>query len=380
MARFQHRRRSIVVLGLAAAGVAAAAGPAAAAEMLYGVTSDNRLIAFQSDNPSNLLLNRPIAGLQPGEEIRGIDLRPANRVLYALSSAGRLYTIEPLSGSARLVGPLSVPLMGSAVGFDFNPTVDRIRVVTDQRQNLRVNPDTAMALVDGPLAYAPNDPGASTTPQVVAAAYTNSFPGATSTDLLDIDAARGTLVRQNPPNAGVLTTIGSLGVDGRPTSFDIGTNNLALAVIERGGLSELYQIDIANGRASRAARRNAIGTVRRVIGGVAAAGQVPDDRTRPIVVVDLDRSQSRSVAQRSGLRGSLACNEACFATISVRAGSRVVGKTSAVVRGSAGRTRFRVDSRSLRRAAAGARRLSVRIEVADGAGNRTIVTRPVALH
>ena len=43
-------------------------------------------------------------------------------------------------------------LSGTAFGFDFNPTVDRIRVVSDTGQNLRLNPDTgAVAAVDGAL-------------------------------------------------------------------------------------------------------------------------------------------------------------------------------------------------------------------------------------
>jgi hypothetical protein len=33
-------------------------------------------------------------------------------------------------------------LAGTSFGFDFNPTVDRIRLVSDSGQNLRLNPNS----------------------------------------------------------------------------------------------------------------------------------------------------------------------------------------------------------------------------------------------
>ena len=104
------------------------------------------------------------------------------------------------------------PLAGASFGFDFNPTVDRIRLTSDARQNLRLNPDTgATAAVDGALTYAAGDPGAASTPRIVGSAYTNSVAGATTTQLFDLDAGRDALVLQNPPNNGTLVTVGSLG-------------------------------------------------------------------------------------------------------------------------------------------------------------------------
>ena len=45
------------------------------------------------------------------------------------------------------------------------------------------------------------------TPQVIASAYTNSFAGATSTALYNIDAAKMAVVLQAPPNDGTLAMI-----------------------------------------------------------------------------------------------------------------------------------------------------------------------------
>jgi hypothetical protein len=85
-----------------------------------------------------------LKGLQPDEKILDIDFRPATGQLYGLGSTSRIYVINPETGDARMVGaaPFTPALTGALAGFDFNPTVDRIRVVTDQGQNLRLNPET----------------------------------------------------------------------------------------------------------------------------------------------------------------------------------------------------------------------------------------------
>ncbi|WP_461122865.1 DUF4394 domain-containing protein [Saccharothrix stipae] len=99
----------------------------------------------------------------------------------------RLYTVDPHTGHAVGIGT-AVALDGHAIGFDFNPTVDRIRLVTSKGQNLRLHPDTgAVAATDGVLAHV--DGGSA--PRVAAAGYTNSVAGATSTTLYAIDSEPG---------------------------------------------------------------------------------------------------------------------------------------------------------------------------------------------
>ena len=152
-------------------------------------------------------------------------MRPLNGQLYALGKTSRLYVINPRTAAARQVGatPFIPALAGASFGFDFNPTVDRIRVTSDAEQNLRLNPDDGTVTgVDANLAYAPGDPGAGTNPNVGGSAYTNSFAGATSTSLFDIDNARHALVIQSPPNDGTLTTVGALGTTSNAVAFDVG--------------------------------------------------------------------------------------------------------------------------------------------------------------
>ncbi|MBX3066944.1 MAG: DUF4394 domain-containing protein [Anaerolineae bacterium] len=222
--------------------------------IVFAVTTANTLISFNAWSPGTLLSSIPIKGLSAGEVILGIDFRPVNGKLTAISNANRLYVLDVTTGAASAIGngSLNPGLSGGAFGFDFNPTVDRIRLVSDAGQDLRLNPiNGAVAAVDGTITYASTDANANATPQVVASAYTNNFGGAGSTVLYNIDAAQDVLVTQNPPNSGTLNTVGALGVDaGDLTSFDImsdrtGTDN-AFASIN----STLYSINLVTGGAT----------------------------------------------------------------------------------------------------------------------------------
>jgi Domain of unknown function (DUF4394) len=128
------------------------------------------LLSFSSDNPRKTRLKR-ITGLPAMVTIKGIDFRPASGDLYALGSDRVVYRLNPRTAIAVPEGKSfdlnpSV-LSGTANGFDFNPTVDKIRVTSDAGDNLRLNPDDGTLLsVDTKLSPA----GV----QVVGSAYTNS--------------------------------------------------------------------------------------------------------------------------------------------------------------------------------------------------------------
>jgi hypothetical protein len=219
-------------------------------------TIQSQLIRYNSSNvnaPTAAALT--ITGLQTGESIVAIDYRPATGQLYGLGSTSRLYILPvPTSTAAanitaRPVGtvPFSTLVTGNVTGFDFNPTVDRIRVVTSSGQNLRVNPeDGTVVAVDGSLSLA----GATTVPPVSGAAYTNNVSGATTTTLYDLDLLNRKLYRQDPPNNGTLVEIGLTGI---PTAaatvnsgFDIAPNGTALAISG----TTLFQINLETGAAS----------------------------------------------------------------------------------------------------------------------------------
>ncbi|MBP6195253.1 MAG: DUF4394 domain-containing protein, partial [Methyloversatilis sp.] len=129
----------------------AAAEPVAAPgkEKIYAVTQSHRLISFNAGQPGLLLSDVALTGLDAGEQLLGIDYRVAKGDLFALGSGGRVFVVDVASGALQPVGATKfVPApQGSRFGFDFNPAADRIRIVSDTRQNLRAHPDTG-ALVD----------------------------------------------------------------------------------------------------------------------------------------------------------------------------------------------------------------------------------------
>ena len=232
-------------------------------EPVYAVTSANRLIQFNSNTPGTLTTPQLITGLQGGETVLGIDFRPANKQLYALGSSSRLYTLDPQTGAATLIGsqPFSPTLTGSDFGFDFNPVPDRIRVVSEADQNLRLHPVTgAVAGVDTTLAYTTTDVFSSTNPTIVAAAYTNNVSGTITTTLYVIDANLNNLARQGgvggtpSPNLGQLFTVGSLGVDASNlVGFDISPAGTAYAAITApsSSNSDFAIINLTTGQVTR---------------------------------------------------------------------------------------------------------------------------------
>ena len=238
--------RTQAVLGLAAViSAAAVLAPAeqADAALVYGLTDENKLVSFDSSSPTIVLGATPITGRLNGEDLIGIDFRPANGQLYGVGDQGRIYSINTLTGLATVASTLSSPLQGSRFGIDFNPTVDRLRIVSDADQNIRVNVDTGAVLIDSLL-----NPSLA---NIVGAAYTNSFAGATTTTLYTLDSLADFLNIQNPPNAGTQVAVGPLGVDiSNLTGFDIDPDqNAGYAVLQNTslGISQFYRINLTTG-------------------------------------------------------------------------------------------------------------------------------------
>ncbi len=255
--------KSRVVLGTMASAVALAAMPSAAsAQSVQTVRNGNTLVTVRTAAPGTVTRSVTVTGLGAGQTIAGIDYRPAApRVLYAISNIGQLYAINARTGAATLVGTQPLPTI-SGVGFDFNPTVDRIRIVTQIGQNIRANPDNGLlAATDGALAYAPTDPRAGSIPTVASTAYTNNVVGATTTTLYVLDT-RGALAPAQlatqgsatvSPNSGQLFTVGSTGVVSLGTSgFDIGTSGQAFATFTdpTTRVTSLYSINLTTGAAT----------------------------------------------------------------------------------------------------------------------------------
>jgi hypothetical protein len=226
---------------------------------VFGITDNGRMISFRPATPTTLDSSLPLSGLQGGERVLGFDIRPANGVLYLLSDAGRIYTVDPTSAVAQLRATLTpssgdpfTRLIGSAFGTDFSPTVDALRVISDAEHNLAVFVDTGLTLTTTSLTR--EDPTLPS-PDVVAIAYTNNYANPPGSVLYNIDLGSNMLVTQIPANDGKLQTVGPLGTGQTFTfsgGFDIvgGDNGLALAALESTVLpnqSILYRVNLRSG-------------------------------------------------------------------------------------------------------------------------------------
>jgi hypothetical protein len=223
---------------------------------VIGLTADQRLICFEENKPDGAETLGFVSGLVTDTQLVGIDYRPAKSVLYGLGDGGGIYTIDPATAHATFVSRLNVALAGTSFGVDFNPAVDRLRVISDTGQNLRVNVDTGAAIVDASLAYTPGTPATG----VTGAAYTNNDTDLnTATTLYDIDSRLDQVALQSPANAGTLSPIGKLTVDtATGLGFDIystirnGTtvDVQGLAALKVGGQAQFYKIALFSGKAT----------------------------------------------------------------------------------------------------------------------------------
>jgi hypothetical protein len=211
----------------------------------FAANCDNEFFRFDPTSPIVNKIN--LMGMMAEEYIVGLDFRPVNGALYAITNKSRLLTVNTANGQVTPVGSgLNPMISGVTFGFDFNPTVDRIRLVSNTGQNLRLHPELGtVVFTDGNL-----NPGS---PMVNGAAYTNSFAGSTSTTLYVLDSETDMLYTQIPPNDGVLVPVGPLGINFKDENgFDIGgTSNNAFAYLKVGEGSAIYSINLSTGSASK---------------------------------------------------------------------------------------------------------------------------------
>jgi hypothetical protein len=287
------------------------------------VLTNNSLIVIDTANPGAGGAPVAVTGLNVGDTLVGIDLRPINGYLYGLghnSGAGtlQLYNVSSRTGVATPIGATGtfvaadgttpVPMTGTGFGVDFNPVADRLRIVNDAGQNFRINPNTG-AFIDGDLGGSPGSvPGLNMDGTIGgaavaadAAAYTNNLVGVGSTTLYTLSAAADTLYIQNPPNGGTATLPIVVTVNGSPldftaaNGFDIAPNAFfsltengpsggnGHAVLTVGGTTSLYTIHLTNGTASPV---GPIGTGAISIQGFALnAVRIPAECGVPAVVI-----------------------------------------------------------------------------------------------
>jgi hypothetical protein len=245
-------------------------GREASASTLYALTASNTLLQFDSASPGTITSSVAITGLQSGtERVIGIDFRPRTGQLFAVTvpigvaanALLRTYTVNPLTGAAAFVGSIPNTVPGAAdvaSGLDFNPTVDRIRIVNVNDENFRVNPNNGALAGDDPNL----NPAGS---QIVAEAYDRNWDRAVATTipttLYGISRATSALVTQGGingaaaggANGGLIAAVGALGVTltaGSDAGFDIAAGGTAYAALTVGGVTGLYTVNLGSGAAT----------------------------------------------------------------------------------------------------------------------------------
>lgn len=232
------------------------------------------LIRFNTATPGTTSISA-LGNVAAGEVMVGIDIRPNTGQMYGLgfhagNNTVQFYRIDPWGNLTNsfvtpIGPPFTLPTAGAtAFGFDFNPSVDRVRVVSDAGHNFRINPNTgAVVGVDTAI----NPVGRVLT----GTAYTNSFGqvigGGGMTTLYTLDATNNALAIQTPPNAGTQTALKTVTLGGPALDFTsvngfditpdvrVETNNAAAAgkawsLLTVGGVTSLYSIDLTTGAAA----------------------------------------------------------------------------------------------------------------------------------
>lgn len=231
-----------------------------------GLTADQRLVTFSVENPRRPKDVGAVSGLDVDTALVGIDYRVQDGLLYGVGNEGGIYTFTGATGTK--VSQLTVDLEGTAFGVDFNPALDRLRIISSTGQNLNHNLANDTTTEDNDLTYPPTTTAAT---GLTAAAYTNNdLDPATGTTLYDLDTALNQAVIQSPPASGLLVPIGSLGVDpATDAGFDIHSrtasrpdangpltpgpviSNKGFATLSVEGSYRLYRINLFTGAASQ---------------------------------------------------------------------------------------------------------------------------------
>lgn len=216
---------------------------------VLGLTGEKALIMFDTTKPA-VTKTMEVNGVT---KLVGIDFRPGTKTVIGVTPEHAIVSIDLETGAATEVAKMDkmLPLTEAPVVVDFNPMADRLRFMTGTT-NHRVHPDTGAVTVDGTLAFEDGDMHKGETPNIVAAAYTNSIGKPEKTAMYNIDASIGALVQQTKPNDGTLKAIGKLGLKDKPAAyaFDIqgeeGGKNTAYLVASK----ILYTVDLETGAAT----------------------------------------------------------------------------------------------------------------------------------
>lgn len=242
----------------------------------YLLTSNNRIIGVDLDDTefartvTGLLQNTAATNspnaLDVDEKVLDIDYRNAEGLVYGLTrvgSEGRIIIIDPINGTIFRRGTLTAengddaPYQGLLTNtnytIDFNPAVDKLRILGSDGTNLRVtitaNSDATATVPTTPAATVVTDgnvncgSACSTVPTLIGAAYTDERAMTPPTRLFGMDTTNTYALNAN---LGTVTAVRALGINGvsKVNGYDINpSNNQGVAILTTGGSPSAYTVD-----------------------------------------------------------------------------------------------------------------------------------------
>ena len=131
------KMKVLALTGVLAATAFAATG-AQAAGWIVGLVDGKSIVTIDPAN-RKVASKVDVKGAGP---LAGIDVRPADGMLYGVAADGTIFTIDIKSGQATMKSKMSETLKpGTMATVDFNPVADRLRVMGSDGTSLRVNVD-----------------------------------------------------------------------------------------------------------------------------------------------------------------------------------------------------------------------------------------------
>jgi hypothetical protein len=188
---------------------------------IYALDQNNTLFILRPGATSFTQLVR-VRGVNGS--LIGLDFRPADGKLYALTDTDTVYTINLGNnlGAATRVSAVSPGFDGGFQSLmDFNPVVNALRLIGGNDQNYAlVNSNGGnlnVTAVQTAMNYRAGDVSAGRSPSITCGSYTNNRNGAQATIFYGIDSARDTFVTIDPPAPGgsSATATGALRTIGR---------------------------------------------------------------------------------------------------------------------------------------------------------------------
>jgi hypothetical protein len=228
----------------------------------YGFdTTTNKLVAIVPPE-SGHVREIGLAGATPSVVRKGaFEIAGASTAIAVEGDLSRaLLEVDLATGATTRVGTIALanPRQSPIINvIGLAPLASRrfLRIVTDDGRNLFVNPQSGFTLAQSPIGLPSLEVGS--------AAYTNSFAGATTTQLYVIDRASASLLVMPDPSRGIAVPVGAVAIgrirDPRGLRHRRRQQRPGVAAVQipsQTAGSVLFQIDLTTGAAGHRNRHS----------------------------------------------------------------------------------------------------------------------------